>query len=62
MAIQHYNKDVNGKDIVIIDKKHCHCAKDVDEDWDTYCGHPGHCQYQKNVKGADGNIISLCEL
>lgn len=58
-------KHMNGEDVMIIDKKHCHYAKDardVDGDWDTYCGHSGHCQYQKNVKDVDGGIISLCRL
>lgn len=36
------------------DKKDYNCV------WDTYCMKTGNCQYQRNIRDCDGDIISLC--
>lgn len=40
-----------------------HCPYACDKgDWDTYCTKSGNCQYQKNIKDCNSNIISLCKM
>lgn len=49
------------EDDIVVTKNYCPYASDR-SDWDTYCTKSGNCQYKKNVRDCDGDIISLCRM
>lgn len=51
------------EDVTIYKNNYCPYAcdrSDYDGYWDTYCMKMGRCQYQRNVRDCDGDVISLC--